>query len=250
MPVTQVRGYNVVPGVIDNASMLILTSNWIYYPESASAWNFTVGNQFISQTTTAAPFVVSSTSLVTNLNAQYINGVSLSSITAQSTWGQISGTLSAQSDLWIQLQARSLTSHTHTSFSNNISIIGNLSANNIYTNGQFISSVSDGTAPLVISSTSVVNNLNAKYLDGYSISSLLSQFVRLEKPSGLVNGINFTYTITGGTLLTSTETVYYNGIALDPNDDYSISGQVITLLLARAPNNGDKVRVSYFKQVT
>lgn len=206
MPITQVRGYNVIPGVINNANMLILTSGFIYYPESASAYEFTVASQFISQTTTAAPLVVSSTSIVNNLNAQYFGGYQPSNFIFANGSNQLTNNWNA----------------------GNYSI----SARDIY-----------------VSSTGLVNNLNAKYLEGYSISSLLSQFVRMEKPTGVVNGINFNYTVTGGTILLNTETIYFNGIALDPLEDYTITGQNFSLLLVSAPRSSDKIRVSYFKQL-
>jgi hypothetical protein len=62
---------------------------------------------------------------------------------------------------------------------------GNIQASGNITGSQLISTVSTGTAPLTVSSTTVVTNLNADYLDGYHASSfaLTSGVVQLAPAS-------------------------------------------------------------------
>ena len=52
-----------------------------------------------------------------------------------------------------------------------LAVTGNVTAGNANVTGQLISTVATGTAPLVVSSTTLVSNLNADLLDGYNSSS-------------------------------------------------------------------------------
>jgi hypothetical protein len=49
-----------------------------------------------------------------------------------------------------------------------VAATGNVSGGNIVTAGQLVSSVANGTAPLSVTSTTLVSNLNADLLDGYN----------------------------------------------------------------------------------
>lgn len=73
-----------------------------------------------------------------------------------------------------------------------------------------------------------------------------SNFIVRETPSGSVNGTNTSFTL-AATPVTGTESVFLNGLLLEPGsgNDYTISAAVITFLTA--PATGDKVRVSYLK---
>lgn len=73
-----------------------------------------------------------------------------------------------------------------------------------------------------------------------------SNFIVRETPSGAVNGSNTSYTL-ANTPISGTESVFLNGLLLEPGagNDYTISGASITML--SAPATGDKVRVSYLK---
>ena len=55
------------------------------------------------------------------------------------------------------------------------------------TSGQFISDITTGTSPLVVSSTTVVSNLNSDTLDGISSGS----FVRSDQDDNVTGNITF-----------------------------------------------------------
>ena len=62
--------------------------------------------------------------------------------------------------------------------SDKLQVTGSIkSTTNITAAGQLISTVASGTAPLVVSSSTVVNNLNAQYWNGNTFSSYLNQSV-------------------------------------------------------------------------
>ncbi len=76
-----------------------------------------------------------------------------------------------------------------------------------------------------------------------------TNFVTRETPAGTQNGVNLVFTLAFAPVA-GTETVMFNGQVLDPGagNDYTISGQTITLLAGWAPNGTtDKLRVSYIK---
>lgn len=73
------------------------------------------------------------------------------------------------------------------------------------TAGQYISKVATGVSPLIVSSNTLVNNLNADLLDGYHQSSFLradgvNQYVRLSGGDGNNEGYRLVFegTVTGG----------------------------------------------------
>lgn len=72
------------------------------------------------------------------------------------------------------------------------------------------------------------------------------RYVNRETPIGPIDGANTAFTLVNAPLL-GTEMVFWNGMLLDEglNNDYTIAGNIITLLFA--PAVGEKVRVSYFK---
>jgi len=74
----------------------------------------------------------------------------------------------------------------------------------------------------------------------------VDDYVAKETPSGLINGVNVTYTL-ANTPVSGTEHVYLNGVLQDEggSDDYTISGATITY--NTAPETGDKLVVSYTK---
>lgn len=60
--------------------------------------------------------------------------------------------------------------------SDKLQVTGSIrSTTNITAAGQLISTVATGTAPLVVSSSTVVTNLNAQYWNGYTFSNYLNQ---------------------------------------------------------------------------
>ena len=104
-----------------------------------------------------------------------------------------------------------------TSILNGISICSGLtyginSKSKIYTTQQFISSISTGTSPIVVTSTTMVQNLNVNYLNGYSYD-------------------NFSFTSHTHTITSITDLSSYNGFVnyYTTANTYTIN-QVNTLL--------------------
>lgn len=89
----------------------------------------------------------------------------------------------------------------------NISATAALSVASVTTTGQITTSIATGTAPLVVSSTTAVSNLNADKVDGYDVSSGMADKTRtialtaggaiIPSANGcnknLVTGTNFAY---------------------------------------------------------
>ncbi len=72
------------------------------------------------------------------------------------------------------------------------------------------------------------------------------KLVTRETPVGAVDGVNAVFTL-ANTPYPGTETVFLNGLMLEPgaSNDYELVGKAITL--AAAPLTGDRVKVSYFR---
>lgn len=72
------------------------------------------------------------------------------------------------------------------------------------------------------------------------------KLVTRETPVGIVDGVNAVFTL-ANTPYAGTETVFLNGLMLEPgaSNDYQLVGKDITL--AAAPLTGDRVKVSYFR---
>ncbi len=94
----------------------------------------------------------------------------------------------------------------------NLSVLGgNITANGTVSGTQLISTVSSGTAPLTVTSNTLVTNLNADLLDGQhgsyyqDASNLTAGLVPSARISGVYSGITGVGTITSGT---------WNGTAL------------------------------------
>lgn len=75
---------------------------------------------------------------------------------------------------------------------------------------------------------------------------LSTSFVNKEIPTGLINGVNTTFTL-ANTPIAGSEHIYRNGVLQESGagNDYTISGATITYLTA--PLTGDKLRVTYRK---
>ncbi|HPI75326.1 MAG TPA: hypothetical protein PLK80_01220, partial [bacterium] len=135
-----------------------------------------------------APFVVASTTKVTNLNADALDGLDSTDF------------MSATADNWVDAAGDAMTGAlnmgtnditnagtvTATAFSGDGSALTNIAAGThnhdaSYVNvggdtmsGQLTSSVADGTAPFVVASTTKVTNLNADALDGLDSTGFMS----------------------------------------------------------------------------
>lgn len=81
----------------------------------------------------------------------------------------------------------------------------------------------------------ITGAVSGSYLDA-------TRFIKRETPTGAVNGVNTVFTL-ANTPITGKEEVFFNGVLQDSGDDYTISGNTITMAIA--PETGKKLRVSY-----
>lgn len=73
----------------------------------------------------------------------------------------------------------------------------------------------------------------------------LDDIFKQEKPSGLINGVNVTFTLSSLPHSEDGTLVYVNAIPQELGVDFTISGQTITL--TEAPETGQRVYVFYVK---
>jgi hypothetical protein len=73
-----------------------------------------------------------------------------------------------------------------------------------------------------------------------------TNFIIRETPAGAIDGINTTFTL-AYTPVAGTETLFANGIMLEPGtgNDYTIAGATITMLFALQP--GDRLKANYVR---
>jgi hypothetical protein len=69
-------------------------------------------------------------------------------------------------------------------------------------------------------------------------------WIKNETPTGLIDGANLNYTLLNGPYLGSVA-VFKNGLKLHPVEDYTIAGDIITMV--SAPWSGDKIKTEYIK---
>jgi hypothetical protein len=204
----------------------------------------------VADPATLPPLVVNSSVKVAGLNADLLDGFSSSAATAVSTIAlrDSSGDLSARNFISENLStSQTLVSRTTDSVfyssdgnmvyknngvglktslglnsventalstwagSSNITTLGAASSSGALTASTFISSVATGTAPLTVSSQTMVTNLNAQFLNGIASSGILSSSstfylgttqISLSRTSGsphTLDGVNVTYATTAGT---------------------------------------------------
>lgn len=133
----------------------------------------TLGQVEIPVATGTAPLKVNSTTKVTNLNADLLNGFATSQSNSANTVVVRTG---SGGIVVASISMSSLTGATVSATGNitgaNIITGGQVSATGaITTAGQLRSTVATGTAPMTVSSTTQVNNLNAQYLQGRTPST-------------------------------------------------------------------------------
>jgi hypothetical protein len=137
-------------------------------------------------TGSTAPFTVDSTFLVTNLNADLLDGLNsatantASTIVARDASGNFSaGTITATLSGNASTATTLATTRTiwGQNFNGSANVTGALSgattisASSTITGTQLISTVATGTAPLTVSSTTLVTNLNADLVDGKQVGT-------------------------------------------------------------------------------
>jgi hypothetical protein len=131
---------------------------------NANLGNVAVANFITGVLTTAAQPNVTSLGILTGLSILgNINGNVLPNGNSVFNLGS-----SSQTYKELYLSANGATIGGVNLYSNGGNLISN---GNIFTTGQFISNVVTGTAPLLVSSNTLVSNLNANLLQGFSVSS-------------------------------------------------------------------------------
>lgn len=179
-------------------------------PGTVAATTISATGQITSTVTTGtAPLVIASTTAVTNLNASLLLG---------STWA-IPGAIGSSTPA-----AGTFTSLSSASGALNgtlgASTRNTIAATTLNLNGQFTSTITTGTAPLVIASTTVVTNLNAAFLNGATMTApgaigsgtpSTGAFTTLTSTGGALNGTIGAGTPAAGTFTTVTGSVTSSG---------------------------------------
>jgi hypothetical protein len=70
-------------------------------------------------------------------------------------------------------------------------------------------------------------------------------FVDQETPSGAINGVNATFTLSQTPSPSTSAAVYRNGLRMSPGIDYTLSGSVITFVTGLVPQSSDTLSCSY-----
>ena len=82
--------------------------------------------------------------------------------------------------------------------------------------------------------------MGVRYPTAGAVSAATELIFQVEVPTGAINDVNVTYTLTYAPRATqiSNMALFQNGLALTPNVDFTISGPTITYTVA--PVTGDK----------
>ena len=124
-----------------------------------------------------APLTVTSTTVVSNLNADLLDGLNSDKFMRTDISTSTTGNISAV----------------------NITSTGTLSSSSTITGTRLISNIASGTAPLSVTSTTVVTNLNADLLDGLNSD----KFMRTDANTSTTGTLSSSSTITGTRLISN-----------------------------------------------
>ena len=177
------QGPTKVPfAIFANATQSANVSEWLASGGSSmlasisNVGTFTARNIVSTVATGTAPFSVSSTTQVTNLTAQFANtafSVAISNVTSMGT--NVSTFLTTPNSINFLNTITDETGTGNVVFSTSPVLttpnIGAAIGTSVNVTGQLISTVATGTAPLAVTSTTKVTNLNADLLDGYNTST-------------------------------------------------------------------------------
>jgi hypothetical protein len=172
------------------------------------------GKQLVSTVATGtAPLVVASTTEVTNLNASFLGGKAATAFPSLAAANTFTG---------------------NQSVTGNVTATGTVTATGSVSGKQLVSSIATGTAPLIVTSTTEVPNLNASLLGGKAATS----FANLSGGNSLVGVQNISVATVGATALsiTSTDTTSASTTGLVVTDDTTQA--TATVFTASAPNVG------------
>jgi len=129
--------------------------------------NVTTGINLVASTTT----ITGVANVTGNLNGSNIaaaNGTFATITGTTLSFTTVSGTTVNAATLTGVLTTNAQPNITSVGTLTSLSVTGNANVGNLGTTGQLISTVATGTAPLVVSSTTQVNNLNSQYLNGFT----------------------------------------------------------------------------------
>ncbi len=172
------------------------------------------GKQLVSSVATGtAPLVVSSTTEVANLNASLLGGRAFTAFASLAAANTFTG---------------------NQSVTGNVTATGAVTATGDVTGKQLVSSVASGTAPLIVSSTTEVANLNASLLGGRAYTA----FASLGSANTFTLAQGITVPTVGATALsvTATDTTSASTTGLVVTDDTKQSTAIV--FKASAPNIG------------
>jgi hypothetical protein len=190
-----------------------------------------------------APLTVSSNTLVTNLNAELLNGFaantanSASTLAARGTDGSVTGykfistaatgvsPLTISSTTLVTNLNADLLDGYNTNTANSASTVVVRQADGLIEGNVLKSTVATGTAPLTVTSTTVVPNLNADLLDGYNTNTANSaSTVAVRGTDGSLTGYRFTSTTaTGVSPLAVSSTTLVSNLNADLLDGFDSS---------------------------
>ena len=163
--------FNAATGNL-NATILSATGN-------ITGSNANVTGQLISTVATStAPIVVTSTTRVANLNVAYANVSDYGAVTLQTTgtfypiFASGSATANYAHAANANLSFNVATGNLNATI---LSATGNITGGNANVTGQLISTVATGTAPLAITSTTRVTNLNVAYANVSDYGAVTAQ---------------------------------------------------------------------------
>ena len=162
--ITSIDGYAAtVSGAAQANITSVGTLTGLSVSGNANAGNFGTAGIIVSSIATGtAPFTVSSTTQVANLNVATSGTAGTVTTAAQPNITSL-GTLSS-----VSVSGNANVGNLGTA--GLITATGNVTAGNVTTAGQLVSTIATGTAPMVVSSTTKVANLNVEQVDGYDAS--------------------------------------------------------------------------------
>ncbi len=234
-------------------------NGYLEVEEYLTVFGSITGFQFISTVPDGiSPFLVNSTQKVDNLNADLLDGynTSISSTAFTVAVRDFNGNLNAFSFVstaptgTAPLQVSSTTKVTNlnadlldgydtstSATANTVAVrdsSGNISAN------RFISTVSTGTAPLQVSSTTKVDNLNADLLDGYRASvAVEGGTIPVRDSGGFIRANVFISTISNFfPPLYVNSSILVNNLNADLVDNYHASTSATTNTIAVRDSSG------------
>jgi hypothetical protein len=93
----------------------------------------------------------------------------------------------------------------------------------------------------------IAERLSAMTASLAGISPVIPTFVDSEIPSGVINGINVSFSLTAAPSPSESLKVYKNGLLLKKDADYTVDGSAILFLSSAIPQAADQLMVSYRK---